>query len=153
MSDVNTISKVSVFQRIREAWPIVTFGVAMAVAIAGAWLDVRMAQAENSNGIKGNYTSIENLKESLATKAAKFITDAEIQRLWDDLKEQATDMSDLERRVQQLGITDERVNAKIELEVEKLRAEIQRAASEQQRALQEQTGVMQQILREVQSNN
>lgn len=152
MPDNTGTENKSVWVRVKDAWPIITFSVALAVSVASGYIDVRMAMAENVNGISNNGKSIDALKDAVANRASKFLTDTEIQRIWNDLQSQASDLADLERRVQELGITDERVNAKIELEIEKLRAEIQRAANEQQRALQEQTTVMQQILLEVQKD-
>lgn len=151
--DPNVEPRPSVWQRILSAWPIITFSVALAFGAATGYIDIRMAQAENANMATGNKTAIEKLTDLVNSKATKFLTDNEFDRLWEDLKEQSGSIEKLNDRINALGLQDERVNAKIELEIEKLRAEIQRGQAEQQRAMQEQTTVMQQILREVQSNN
>ena len=151
--DPNVEHRPSVWQRILSAWPIITFSVALAFGAATGYIDIRMAQAENANLASQNETALEKLTALVNSKATKFLTDNEFDRLWEDLKEQAGSIEKLNDRINALGLQDERVNAKIELEIEKLRAEIQRGQAEQQRAMQEQTTVMQQILREVQSNN
>lgn len=140
----------SAWQRIKDAWPIITFSIAIAVGLASGYFDMRMALAENSAASDTNKSAIASLTEAVTNRATKFLTDQEFQRLWNDVLKQANSLEELEDQIQSLGLNDERVNAKIELEIEKLRNEIKEAARDQQRALQEQTTVMQQILIEVQ---
>lgn len=143
MADTNPPPHPTFFQRVREAWPLLTFGITVAVAIAGSYMNMKMAQAETRSTVSTNGTQIAENKTAITTRVPKWQVDAEFRRVWDDIKEQVQTTDELDDKIDELGINNERMGAKIELEVEKLRNELKQQAAEQ-------SNVLQQILREVQ---
>ena len=93
--------------------------------------------------VESNATLVQSNIQMLEKKSTKFLVDQEFTRVADELNDHEDQIEELEDRVDSLSLSDERVNAKIELEVEKLRNEIQPSAQEQQL-------ILQQILNEVQ---
>lgn len=135
----------SFMKTLRNNWAIIVFCTSLVLAAVTGWFDVKHAVADNVKRIDSAF-------EQLASRATKFMTDHEFDRVWEDIKELGVSMDEVEARINALDISDERVRAKIELEIEKLRAEIQKQGFEQQKALEAQTQVMQEILREVQKD-
>lgn len=142
----------SAMVRIREAWPIITFCIAAAVAISGGWFDLKSASAQNATLLGTFSGKLVDLKLDLAAAASKMLTDAEHSRAWASINTNSNGLTDMERSINALTLSDANVNAKIELEVERLRNEIQRASAAQQMAINAQTSVLNQILDTVKSD-
>lgn len=115
------------------------------LAAVTAWVTTKAQAADALDKAKANEAIlikleelpwVTTLKNSIQSKASKVITDAEIARIWAEIRENTQNLSEAQDVMNALELSDERFNAKIELEVERLRNEIQRQASQQNQLLQ-----------------
>lgn len=120
---------------VREWWPIFTFVLVTGFTGWQGFSALEAKAADNANEIEKVQDALAELKATLALKAAKFLTDNEFARIWDELRADSSDIKEIEDKFNALLISDERINSKIELEVEKIRREIQSQSIEQTRIL------------------
>lgn len=141
-----------VMRFLKEYWFLLVAVIGLATTGATAWVTTKAQAAEALKIAESNASTlltqpwVQSLKNMIAEKADKVLTDAEIDRIWAQIRENADNAEEMADVVRALELSDQQVKSKIELEVEKLKAEIQRQSAAQNTVLQE-------ILREVRTGD
>jgi hypothetical protein len=140
----NPHSKKSILQLIKDNSFLLGITIALASGGYTAWNDVVGKANAADAGVSKNVESIVDLKEKLELRSSKFLTDREFVDLWEEVEDNSENIDEMEANFNALIISDERINAKIVLESEKLRREIQTQSAAQ-------TTILNQILSTVRS--
>ena len=148
----NPHGKKSILQMIKDNSFLLGVTIALATSGYTAWNDVTGTANAAGAGVTDNTESIDDIRDKLELRSSKFLTDREFADIWESMEAWAESVEEnensidlIETRFNELTLSDERINAKIELEAERLRREIQEGNIAQNTLLQS-------ILREVKGN-
>lgn len=148
--DGGTHPRSTFMEIVKDYWFLVAFAISISVTVWQGWDNLSARAEQNERSISENRTAMEALREAMEARATRFLTEREFGEVWKKLEEFAASVNEnedsidtLEDKFNDLILSDQRLQSKIELETEKIRREIEQSSREQ-------TTILNQILREIQ---